>query len=271
MPFTPKPWQNLEVGGTALDKDALIDLEQRLAAYADSVAGGTVGPTGPTGPAGPAGPTGPAGVAGPAGPGVSTTTLALRPSAASVPNQLWLVTDEEGGTLYGSIGGVWVKITPGLLYAPRGVIGNSQLQTSIPSTAIAIAAATPTDLSGVTVSFTYTGRPIRSILRLPWSQWSISAVVAILRITDVATGKVFWAEPQGVSPTPGGIGLSSIFNTLQAASDSRTEFMDGTTIPVGSRTFKATLQLRSGSAAANFATTWGAATDFQGGFMVEEV
>jgi hypothetical protein len=40
MAFTTKEWQNGSEGGTALDADALVDMETRLAEYADSVGGG---------------------------------------------------------------------------------------------------------------------------------------------------------------------------------------------------------------------------------------
>lgn len=40
MAFTTKEWQDGSEGGTALDADALVDMETRLADYADSVGGG---------------------------------------------------------------------------------------------------------------------------------------------------------------------------------------------------------------------------------------
>lgn len=76
MTLTPKAWKDLPNTTTQISAAALIDLEQRLGAYAD--AAGAVGPAGPTGPTGPTGPIGPAGLGGnPRGPWASGTTYAI--------------------------------------------------------------------------------------------------------------------------------------------------------------------------------------------------
>lgn len=36
MPFTPKAWQNGSAGGTPINDDGLIDMEERLSDYTDA-------------------------------------------------------------------------------------------------------------------------------------------------------------------------------------------------------------------------------------------
>lgn len=53
MPFTPKAWKDAPLRATPISAAALIDMEQRLAAYSDSqTAEGVPGPEGPAGAAG---------------------------------------------------------------------------------------------------------------------------------------------------------------------------------------------------------------------------
>lgn len=69
MAFTPKSWRNGSDGGTPLSAAAIIDMEARLAAYAETQPGpqgpagrdGAPGPRGDTGEVGPQGPRGEAG------------------------------------------------------------------------------------------------------------------------------------------------------------------------------------------------------------------
>jgi hypothetical protein len=216
------------------------------------------GEPGPQGDPGPAGPAGPGVDGGPALPDVGTF-----PEGGQFLN-----TVEFGGKLYGKIDGAWQAITPGLLYAPRGLIGQNKIIVPVPSTAIAVNAHS--DIPGATCTFDFTGRPVSLQGIMSWMQVSIIDCPLTLTVTDVAAAKDVWAT--GFKGPGGAVvsGFTQFFEGLVNVPPT-TEFADGTAIPVGSRTWKIRLQNRNSGGGINYKTTWAEDTNFQGAISVFEV
>lgn len=125
---------------------------------------GSVGAQGPAGPQGATGPQGTAGLQGPKGdPGPVGTVeyglLANLPANGARPNgSEYFATDQNGGTLYMMVSGVWQQEAPGVSqYSGQIVAGPVLFSGNVDVKAMGI---TITDLAGMAINVPASARPV---------------------------------------------------------------------------------------------------------------
>jgi hypothetical protein len=85
---------------------------------------------------------------------VATGLLAAQPSATTFGKGFYFATDDNGGTQYYSNGTIWTRQAPGIAQAATPSYIGSQTLASNFSIPASVAANTPSDVTGLSITFT---------------------------------------------------------------------------------------------------------------------